>query len=42
MVLKLSASKKAIDTLQQELSELVNMLLQVDDMIGVLPFDKYT
>ena len=39
ILVKLPASKKAINILQQKLAELVEMLLQVDDTIDILPFN---
>ena len=42
MSVKLPALKKAIDTLQQKLSEIVDMLLQMDDTINILPVNDDT
>ena len=42
MLVKLPASKKAINNLQQKLDKLVDMLLNVDNKIDILPFDKDT
>ena len=40
MLVKLPSPKKSIDTLQQKLDELVEILLQVDDAINILTFDN--